>query len=87
MLVIKLNKSEYVYLAHAPFLTEELKALLIHAVPQNNDRYLLTLSEEKADELRDLCGEQLQRVGFDEKYDPTLEGKMLESLIDKFFPG
>ncbi len=41
------------------------------------------LSAEEADDLRDACGEQLQRVGFDQDYSPTKEGKLLEALIDK----
>lgn len=45
---------------------------------------MLNISEDQADEIRDLCGEQLQLVGFDEKYDLTLEGKLLEDLVDKF---
>lgn len=45
------------------------------------------ISEEKADEFRDLCTEQLQLIGFDEKYELTSEWKLLEALIDKFFCG
>jgi hypothetical protein len=35
--------------------------------------------------LRDLCGERLQIYGFDENYNPTEEGKILEELIDKLY--
>ncbi len=49
--------------------------------------YHISITDEEADELRDLCGEQLQIIGFDEKYGLTEEGKILEALIDKFFCG
>ena len=47
--------------------------------------YKLDVSEDLADEIRDLCGEQLHLVGFDEKYAATPEGKLLEDLVDKFW--
>jgi hypothetical protein len=45
--------------------------------------YVAELSPEEADTIRDACGEQLQRAGFDEDYKATEEGTILESLIDK----
>lgn len=39
------------------------------------------------DEIRDMFGEQLQIEGFDENYCPTKQGRILESLIDKFYLG
>ena len=47
----------------------------------------LTLSDEEADELRDLCGERLQTHGFDHHYSVTPEGRRLERLIDALFVG
>jgi len=41
--------------------------------------------EQQADEIRDLCSNELQVKGFDEKYELTPVGKLLTSLIDKFF--
>jgi hypothetical protein len=43
--------------------------------------------DDVADELRDLCTERLDTHGFDENYNPTEEGKKLESLIDKLYIG
>ncbi len=43
------------------------------------------ISDDIADELRDLCTERLDTHGFDENYNPTEEGKKLESLIDKLY--
>ena len=86
MLIIELNKNEYDFLFHLPFLNEEFKDLFLSS-EKHEDMYLLKISENQADEIRDLCVEHLQIVGFDEKYELTLEGKILESLIDKFFIG
>ena len=84
---IKLNKAEYDYLSKAPFVAEKLSNLLFISLRQIGDGYLLIITEEQADELRDLFGEQLQIAGFDKDYRPTYEGELLESLIDKFFCG
>ncbi|MEE8295646.1 MAG: hypothetical protein V3R64_08025 [Sphingomonadales bacterium] len=43
------------------------------------------LTFEDADYLRDLCGDKLQKNGFDENYLPTELGKKLENLIDILF--
>ncbi len=86
MLTIKLIVSEYKYLEHASFLPNSCKDILVLST-RHEDTYSLKISEEQADEIRDLCGEQLQVVGFDEKYELTSEGKILESLIDIFFSG
>ncbi len=82
MKMIKLNDKEFEYLVG--FLPLKLRNILNNCV-KNNDNWLLKISEENADIIRDACGEQLQLVGFDEKYTLTTEGKILESLIDKFF--
>lgn len=84
MIEIELTEKEHSYIFQTSFLPENFRSML-SAVKHQNDVYLLKVSEEHADEIRDLCGEQLQIVGFDEKYKLTQEGKILESLIDKFF--
>ena len=86
MMTIELNKNEYNYLCRSSFLPNTLQTVLLSS-KQQEDSYLLKISEKQADEIRDLCGEQLQLVGFDEHYAPTQEGKILESLVDKFFSG
>lgn len=83
---IKLNQDEYRYLCKALFLPDKLRQLFFLA-ERNNNSYLFNISEDQADEIRDLCGEQLQLVGFDDKYEPTPEGKILEDLVDKFYIG
>ena len=86
MLKVELNKNEYNYVCQAHFLNNKYKKLVFSAKKYYNT-YLITISEDQADAIRDLCGEQLQTVGFNEKYELTQEGKILESLVDKFFIG
>ena len=83
---IELNRSEYNYLCQASFLEDKYRKLLFSS-NQQDEKYSLKISEDQADEIRDLCGQQLQAVGFDIKYELTSEGKILESLVDKFFVG
>lgn len=47
----------------------------------------LMIEDHEAEELRDLCGERLQTHGFDQGYEPTEEGRRLESLIDRLYTG
>ena len=85
-LEIELNETEYDFLCKAAFLEDKYRKLLFSS-QQQDDKYTIKISEDQADEIRDLCGEQLQITGFDEKYELTPEGKILESLVDKFFIG
>ena len=43
--------------------------------------------DDYADELRDLCTDRFDEIGFDENYKLTPKGKKFESLIDKLFIG
>ena len=86
MLKIELDRNEYNYLCQASFLEDDYRKLL-YSSQQQDHRFELNISENQADEIRDLCGEQLQIAGFDENYELNSEGKILESLIDKFFIG
>ena len=83
---IKLSRLEYTYLCQAAFIQKRHRESLFSA-QQMRDDHLISVSEDLANEIRDLCGEQLQIAGFDEKYELTPEGEILESLIDKFFIG
>jgi len=49
------------------------------------DMWRVSISDEAADDIRDLCSEMLQSVGFGSKYELTTEGKMLNELIDTFY--
>lgn len=61
--------------------TKDLAAPLVVREPNlalEGSGYLLA-------QLREACGDVLNRIGFDEKYNPNTKGKMLEGLIDKLF--
>ncbi|HFG0566924.1 hypothetical protein [Flavobacterium psychrophilum] len=44
---------------------------------------MTNISDDFADEIRDWALEKQQVVGFDENYELTKEGKILENIIDK----
>lgn len=43
------------------------------------------LSRAEAEQLRNFLTTQLATVGFDKNYSPNEHGRMLETLIDKFY--
>ncbi len=53
---------------------------------KTQDTYVLSTSREIAEEFRDAFTDRLARYGFDAQYELTEEGKLLEDLIDRFFP-
>ena len=83
---IKLSRPEYTYLCQAVFIQKKHRETLF-STQQISDVHLLNISEDQANEIRDLCGKQLQIVGFNEKHELTPEGEILNSLIDKFVIG
>lgn len=85
MIQVNLTEIAYNYLLSSSFLSSNWKTLISIAHRQVGNFHILTISEDQSDEIRDICGEQLQLKGFDEEYNPTPEGEILESLVDKFF--
>lgn len=85
-MIIELKKIEYFYLRQNAFFLPKNHALPNPAKDKEGN-FILEISEELADAIRDHCGERLQIVGFDNKYSLIQEGKMLETLIDIFFIG
>ena len=51
----------------------------------NQDRVLIEVVPEVAEELRSVFTERLAQVGFGNRYQLTNEGRILEELIDLFF--
>jgi hypothetical protein len=49
------------------------------------DQLRLVGSEDQFEALRGACTEALARIGFDACDEPTAEGRVLESVIDKLF--
>jgi len=81
---IKVERTEFDFMRSNTAFLEKLKSI---KWTELNSHYYCTVAEDQADDLRDICGEQLQIVGFDKEYNLTNEGRILESLIDKFFVG
>jgi len=45
----------------------------------------LDIDKKSIDEIRDWAGYKLQQVGFDKDYKLTMEGQVLEDLIDSLY--
>jgi hypothetical protein len=80
---VRFTPEQIRYLLKSSFLDEGGRLALMQANHVEKD-YIAEMSSEEAETLRDACGEQLQRAGFDEEYKTTKEGEMLEQLIDTF---
>lgn len=86
---IRLPRDHWTYLVDSvelpEHLLEKLKKDLDGATQASHVEVALTAGE--ADEIRGHCAEHLQLRGFDESYNHTKDGRMLEDLIDYFFTG
>ena len=83
-LSVYLTEEEHYYLLESAFLPKMLKKSLKET---QDKKYLFEGHPYWVDEIRNLCGIQLQVAGFNENYAPTPEGKILEDLVDKFCIG
>lgn len=84
MINTTLTNEEYDYIKNASFIPITLsKQIIISEYISGKIRLLIPT--DVADNMRDLFGIQLQIAGFDENYNPTKEGEILEDLIDKFY--
>ncbi len=81
--MIMLNLQDIHFMLEKLSLSENLLELLNELISDNDK----SISDDIADELRDLCTDRLDAHGFDVDYNPTEEGKKLEVLIDKLYIG
>jgi hypothetical protein len=61
--------------------------LLRRLTPSSSDGrtvYVLEVTDDEALEIYELCTVTLQRLGLDESYELTSEGRVLMDLIEKF---
>lgn len=84
-MIVYLTEEEFNYICSSNFLPSILLHKIRNSYLKVNNDYKIKVTEEESDEIRDLCGEQLQIKGFDINYKPNQEGVILEKLIDKFF--
>jgi hypothetical protein len=80
--VIYLGSDEIKYMLMMLQLTPDLRQVL-EQIARSGGK----VDEDQADELRDLCNDQLDLCGYDESYKLNDDGKKLESLVDKLFIG
>lgn len=72
------------YLKNSAALPEDLAQIVNAAAARDKNEIVISLSREIAERFRAVFTEHLAKVGFDDVYEPTSEGKILESLIDRF---
>lgn len=82
---IKLSQQEIEYLGSANFLKPHQIGILKAAKLSGHTGITLKLSRDSAEELREAFTDELAKKGFDENYDLTPEGRILEDLIDRFY--
>lgn len=81
---IKLNKEQYDYLVNN-VLKNDKTLLKSEDVEKENEFFIINISPEDADIIRDKCEDNQEINGFDKGYNLTVEGKILEQLIDLFY--
>jgi hypothetical protein len=81
--MITLNLSDIRFMLKTLALSDSHRALLNKLISQSNK----SISDNIADDLRELCTDRLDTHGFDANYNPTKEGEKLEELIDKLYTG
>lgn len=82
---VNLFPDEIEYFRKANFLAPHLVAALEAAECEGDTRFVLKISRDRAEEFRSAMTERLAKVGFDDNYEPTSEGSLLEELIDRFY--
>ncbi len=81
---VRVSGREAMYLRNATFLPDELALVVQTAVIDNENEFVICLSKETSEQFRDIFTEYLAKVGFDDAYQTTSEGNVLEALIDIF---
>ena len=84
-----LPEAHWKYLTESLGLTDALAERVRKGLQRRTSKgqFEIALSIDDADEIRNLCAERLQTLGFDGNYAPTQAGYILEDLIDLFFTG
>jgi hypothetical protein len=82
---IILTKIEYDYLINN-LLKNNKNILYKLEFSEKGDFINVCLEEDVADDIRELASDEVA-LHFDENYEPTEEGWILEHFIDKFFVG
>ena len=81
---IDLPRKYFDYLSEADFLSPSERESISGGEWKSNHSMTLQLPDAIAEEFREKFTEQLAAAGFDEDYELTKEGELLEGLIDLF---
>lgn len=81
---VELKKKHLEFLNSAGFLSDALLARLENVEWVSPNRAFLELEPSVVLEFGDELSDQLMMVGFDLNYELTVEGRMIEDLIDLF---
>ncbi len=82
---LKFNTEQIEYMLRQERFPEVLRLRLKEAHSFSGKKTVeLTLSEDEAERMREVAAQLLQENGFDEKYDVTVAGRILEDLIELF---
>lgn len=79
---MKLRLDDFNFMLKELRMPEQLRTRVLNLVIPVN-----VLTVEELDLLRDLVGERLQEVGFDNGCEPTDKGRRLEALVDALYTG
>ena len=82
---VRLSGREAMYLRNATFLPYDLSRIVGAAENSENNGIVILLPRDASERFREIFTERLAKVGFDDDYKPTSEGKVLEALIDHFY--
>lgn len=63
---------------------DALLCTLLSRLQVRNGQILISVTKQEAWQLEDYFSDQLCQIGFDEHYELTEEGKILEELVYKF---
>lgn len=83
-MIINLTKDEYQYLIKANFIDKSVKTILSNIYQKNDHKIQVDLPENLIDSIFVILENRLQEIGFDNNYNLTDEGSIIEKLIDKF---
>jgi hypothetical protein len=83
--VVTLSQRELMYLKNVNFLSPTLARVVDSVIVTDKKAYTLSVPCATAEMFRSEFTERLAEVGFDVDYEPTSEGKILETLIDIFY--
>ena len=72
-------------LLNSGLLPKALQVVVDRAEPRPHGRYRLAVPTGQIEEFRSALSLALARTGFDERYRLTVEGRLLEDLIDRLF--